>query len=99
VRGDGSDRTAGLSSFLCSTTSGRSCVPRSVISRSRLVASGDPRPEERSWRIRLILKHPFTVRLWGQPGRSGIDQSGVYDEGVFGCFGIERINRINCRIA
>jgi hypothetical protein len=47
----------------------------------------------------MILKHPFTFRLWGQPGRSGIDQSGVYDEGVFGCFGIERINRINCRIA
>jgi len=30
----------------------------------------------------MILKHPFTFRLWGQPGRSGIDQSGNYDEGV-----------------
>jgi len=37
----------------------------------------------------VIVLHPFPLRLWGQPPRAGI-----YDEGCFGCIGIERISRI-----
>ena len=91
MRIQASDGMSGLSGFLMNDL-GKSeqSLPRSFISQSRLVASGDLTAEERSRRIRVILLHPFPLRLWGRP----LSELASTTKGLFGCFGIGRISRI-----
>ena len=97
--GAGSDGTAGLSSFSCSKASGSQCVPRFSFSdpgslrREPSVPRSNPEhPHDPD-----SSEHPFVCRAG--PLGSGIDQSGTYDEGMFGCFRMPRINRIAPGIA
>ena len=45
---------------------------------------------ERSRRIRVIMMHPHPPFVC----EAGLLRARIYDEGVFGCFGIGRISRI-----
>ena len=81
---DASNGTSGLSRFLFNDL-GRpdQSLPRSFILES---ARWEWRPQRRGAirRIRVILLHPFPPFVCGASPVA----SGIYDEGVFGCFGI-----------
>jgi len=99
VRSDGSDGTAGPSSFSLFNDLGTHEPPEVVILQSWLVARGDWVPRG------AVLKDPTdpeaSVHLSSVGSARSVRHRPVRQlrrRGV-GCFGIERINRINSRIA